>query len=70
MLLLLKHGCPEELSVMTTVRSYNYGLAVFLTNFEVAEKEKLPEKKLIRTIALTNLITIFKNHVQVYYYFN
>lgn len=49
----------SKMPVMTTVGSGNHGITVFLTNFAVAEKRNLPEKKLIRALALTNLITIF-----------
>jgi len=49
----------SKLPVMSTVGSGNHGIIAFLTNFAVAEKKNLPEEKLMRALALTNLITIF-----------
>jgi len=49
----------SKLSVMSTSGSGNHGITAFLTIFAVTEKRNLPEEKLIRALALTNLITIF-----------
>jgi L-cysteine desulfidase len=49
----------SKLPVMSTVGSGNHGIIAFLTIFAVAEKRNLPEEKLMRALALTNLITIF-----------
>jgi len=49
----------SKLPVMSTAGSGNHGITVFLTNFAVAEKENLPKEKLIRALALSNLITLF-----------
>ena len=49
----------SKLPVMSTSGSGNHGITAFLTIFAVAEKRNLPEEKLIRALALTNLITIF-----------
>jgi len=49
----------SKLPVMSTAGSGNHGITAFLTNYAVAEKQKLPKEKLIRSLALTNLITFF-----------
>lgn len=49
----------SKLPVMSTAGSGNHGITVFLTNYAVAEKKKLPKEKLIRSLALSNLITFF-----------
>jgi len=49
----------SKLPVMSTAESDNHGITVFLTNFAVAEKNNLPKEKLIRALALSNLITFF-----------
>ena len=49
----------SKLPVMSTAGSGNHGITVFLTNYAVAEKRKLPKERLIRALALTNLITFF-----------
>lgn len=49
----------SKLPVMSTSGSGNHGITAFLTIFAVAEKRNLPEEKLMRALALTNLITIF-----------
>lgn len=49
----------SKLPVMSTAESGNHGITAFLTNYAVAEKRKLPKERLIRALALTNLITFF-----------
>ena len=49
----------SKLPVMSTAGSGNHGIIVFLTNFAVAEKRNLSKEKLIRSLALSNLITFF-----------
>jgi len=49
----------SKLPVMSTAGSGNHGITVFLTNFAVAEKKNLSKEKLIRALALSNLITLF-----------
>lgn len=49
----------SKLPVMSTSGSGNHGITAFLTIFAVAEKRNLPKEKLMRALALTNLITIF-----------
>ena len=49
----------SKLPVMSTAGSGNHGITAFLTSYAVAEKKKLPKEKLIRSLALTNLITFF-----------
>jgi len=49
----------SRLPVMSTAGSGNHGITVFLTNFAVAEKRNLSKEKLIRSLALSNLITFF-----------
>lgn len=49
----------SHLPVMSTAGSGNHGITAFLTNYAVAEHEHLPEDKLLRSLALTNLITFF-----------
>ena len=49
----------SKLPVMSTAGSGNHGITVFLTNFAVAEKRGIPKEKLIRALALSNLITLF-----------
>jgi len=49
----------SKLPVMSTAGSGNHGITVFLTNFAVAEKRNLSKEKLIRSLALSNLITFF-----------
>jgi L-cysteine desulfidase len=44
---------------MSTAGSGDQGITAFLTNYAVAEKRKLPKERLIRALALTNLITFF-----------
>jgi len=45
--------------VMSTAGSGNHGITAFLTPFAVAEKKNIAEEKLVRSLALTNLITLF-----------
>jgi len=49
----------SKLPVMSTAGSGNHGITAFLTNYAVAEKQQLPTEKLIRSLALTHLITLF-----------
>ena len=49
----------SRLPVMSTVGSGTHGITVFLTNYAVAEKKKLPKEKLLRALSLSNLITYF-----------
>lgn len=49
----------SRLPVMSTAGSGNHGITVFLTSFAVAEKRNLSKEKLIRSLALSNLITFF-----------
>lgn len=49
----------SKLPVMSIAGSGNHGITAFLTNYAVAEKQKLPQAKLLRSLALTNLITLF-----------
>ena len=49
----------SKLPVMSTAGSGNHGITVFLTSFAVAEMRNLSKEKLIRSLALSNLITFF-----------
>lgn len=49
----------SSLPVMSTAGSGNHGITAFLTNYAVAEKQGLPKESLLRSLALTNLITFF-----------
>jgi len=49
----------SNLPVMSTSGSGNHGITVFLTCFAVAEKKNLSREKLLRSLALSNLITFF-----------
>jgi len=49
----------SRLPVMSTAGSGNHGITVFLTCFAVAEKKNLSREKLLRSLALSNLITFF-----------
>lgn len=49
----------SRLPVMSTAGSGNHGITAFLTPFAVAEKKNIAEEKLVRSLALTNLITLF-----------
>jgi len=49
----------SRLPVMSTAGSGNHGITVFLTCFTVAEKKNLSREKLLRSLALSNLITFF-----------
>jgi len=49
----------SRLPVMSTAGSGNHGITAFLTNYAVAEKQQLPQENLLRSLALTNLITFF-----------
>ena len=49
----------SKLPVMSIAGSGNHGITAFLTNYAVAEKQKLSKEKLIRSLVLTNLITFF-----------
>jgi len=49
----------SKLPVMSIAESGNHGITVFLTNYAVAEKRNLSKEKLIRSLALSNLITLF-----------
>ena len=49
----------SKLPVMSTAGSGNHGITVFLTNYAVAEKRNLSKEKLIRSLALSNLVTFF-----------
>lgn len=48
-----------RMPVMSSAGSGNHGITVFLTNAAVAEKMNIPEEKLIRALALSNLITAY-----------
>ncbi len=50
-------GVPNP--VMTTAGSGNHGITVFMTNVGVAEKLNCSQDLLLRSIALSNLITIY-----------
>lgn len=50
-------GCM--LPVMSTAGSGNHGITVFLTNAAVADKIGSPRERLLRALALSNLITIY-----------
>jgi len=45
--------------VMSSAGSGNHGITVFLTNAAVAEKRNIPEEKLLRALALSNLVTAY-----------
>jgi L-cysteine desulfidase len=49
----------SRLPVMSTAGSGNHGITAFLTPFAVAEKKNIAEEKLVRSLVLTNLITLF-----------
>ena len=49
----------SKLPVMSTAGSGNHGITAFLTNYAVAEKQQLPQEDLLRSLALTNLITFY-----------
>ena len=49
----------SRLPVMSTAGSGNHGITAFLTTFAVTEKNNISEERLIRALALVNLITIF-----------
>ncbi len=49
----------SSLPVMSTASSGNHGITAFLTNYAVAEYKELPKEVLLRSLALTNLITLF-----------
>lgn len=49
----------SRLPVMSTAGSGNHGITAFLTTFAVTEKNNISEERLIRALALANLITIF-----------
>ncbi|HER24385.1 MAG TPA: serine dehydratase subunit alpha family protein [Candidatus Atribacteria bacterium] len=49
----------SRLPVMSTAGSGNHGITTFLTNYAVAEKQKISSEKLIGSLALTHLITFF-----------
>ena len=49
----------SKLPVMSTAGSGNHGITAFLTIYAVAEKKQLSKEILIRSLALTNLITFF-----------
>jgi L-cysteine desulfidase len=49
----------SKLPVMSTAGSGNHGITIFLTIFAIAEKKNLSKEKLIRALALSNLITFF-----------
>ncbi|MDD5015115.1 MAG: L-serine ammonia-lyase, iron-sulfur-dependent, subunit alpha [Atribacterota bacterium] len=49
----------SKLPVMSTAGSGNHGITVFLTIFAIVEKKNLPTERLIRALALSNLITFF-----------
>jgi len=49
----------SSLPVMSTAGSGNHGITAFLTNCAVAEKQNLSNDQLLRSLALTNLITLF-----------
>lgn len=45
--------------VMSSAGSGNHGITVFLTNTAVAEMKGISEEKLLRALALSNLITVY-----------
>lgn len=49
----------SKLPVMSSAGSGNHGIIAFLTNYAVAEKQQLPPEDLLRSLALTNLITFY-----------
>lgn len=49
----------SKLPVMSTAGSGNHGITAFLTNYAVAEKQQLSQEDLLRSLALTNLITFY-----------
>ncbi len=49
----------SKLPVMSVAGSGNHGITVFLTNYAVAEKGNLLRERLLRSLALTSLITFF-----------
>lgn len=49
----------SRLPAMSSAGSGNHGITVFLTNYAVAQKIGAPKEKLIRALALSNLITFY-----------
>lgn len=49
----------SRLPVMSVAGSGNHGIIIFLTNFAVTKKKMLGEKKLLKALALSILITLF-----------
>ena len=48
-----------KLPIMTTVGSANYGIGCYLANYGVVEQLGLPKEKLVRAIALANLMCLY-----------
>jgi len=48
-----------RMPVMSSAGSGNHGITVFLTNAAVAEKKDIPKDKLLRALALSNLVTAY-----------
>ena len=52
-----------KLPVMISAGSGNHGITIFLSNFAVFEKKQISKERLLRSLALSNLITLFiKSH--------
>ena len=52
-----------KLPVMISAGSGNHGITIFLSNFVVFEKKQISKERLLRSLALSNLITLFiKSH--------
>ena len=49
----------SKLPAMSSAGSGNHGITVFLTNYAVAQKLGLSDEKLLRALALSNLITFY-----------
>lgn len=50
-----------KLPIMTAVGSANYGISCYLANYGVAERLGVPREKLIRAVALANLMCLYVN---------
>lgn len=50
-----------KLPVMTAAGSANYGIMVYLANYGVGSFLELPEEKILRSIALSNLMSLYVN---------
>lgn len=49
----------SNLPAMSSAGSGNHGITVFLTNYAVAEETGLSREKLLRSLALSNLVTVY-----------